>query len=305
MSGQATAAPATRDWESVFGTWAKGPSSTEDEMCRRAADGIQKAINESPALREREVTAFVQGSYKNRVNISQGSDIDVGVACRQTLFSEIPQGTTLGDFGLIASDYSFKQFKKEVLVALQERFRGGQITLGDKSIKLRGNTYRIEADVVPFFEYREYDRSGAWNQGVKLIAESGGTVINWPQQHYDNGLYKHEKLTMRRHRKVVRIVKRLAKEMAGSGSRNAQGMPSFLLECAVYNVPHDAFGAETLKEDVRLAILHIATKTSQESLCSGWTEVSGLKPLFASWQPWRSAQLHDFAIEAWRYVGFE
>jgi len=298
-------APATRNWESVFKTWASGPSATEEERCRNAAAGIQKAIDESPELKHRNVHAFVQGSFKNRVNISQGSDIDVGVVCQQTFYVDIPRGTTKADFGLADSDYTFSQFKDEVVEALRNRFSDGQVTRGDKSVKLRGNTYRIEADVVPFFEYREYSLAKSWQQGVKLIPDSGGVVINWPEQHFRNGLVKHEGRTRYRYRKLVRIVKRLAKEMGERGYTVAADFPGFLLECAVYNVPDGMFGGETLTDDVHDVIGHIYWGTRVEDTCAGWTEVNDIKPLFARWQPWSRERVHEFAQAARSYTGLK
>ena len=101
-----------RDWESTFTSWAKGPGTTEDERCENAVRAIRNAINNSVALNYRNIDVFLQGSYRNRVNVRQNSDVDVGVLCRDAFFYDLPQNSTAADFDIDSATYTYQQFKK-------------------------------------------------------------------------------------------------------------------------------------------------------------------------------------------------
>lgn len=80
----------SRDWESVFERWSQGPSATEQERAENAERQIKQAIQASDKLKNRNIIVFTQGSYRNRVNVRQDSDVDVGVLCFDTYFPEYP-----------------------------------------------------------------------------------------------------------------------------------------------------------------------------------------------------------------------
>jgi len=86
-----------RDWESTFAHWAKGPATTESERCENAIRAIKRAIEQSDALSMRNTDVFLQGPYRNRVNIRQDSDVDVGIICRDTFYYHLPDGVTTED----------------------------------------------------------------------------------------------------------------------------------------------------------------------------------------------------------------
>ena len=79
-----------RDWESSFAFWAQSPSKTEEERCERVIRAIRSAVAGSPKLQTRKILVFTQGSFRNRVNVRQDSDVDVGVISTTTSFLCIP-----------------------------------------------------------------------------------------------------------------------------------------------------------------------------------------------------------------------
>ena len=81
--------------------------------------------------------------------------------------------------------------------------------------------------------------------------------------------------------------------------------PSFLTECAIWNVPDSEFGKPTLYESVRSVLVGIWDPTRQDSTCSTWTEVNGMKYLFHLSQPWTRVQLNRFLVAAWNYIGYK
>ena len=111
-----------RDWESIFSSWAQSPSKTEQERCERVIRAINTAVSKSPKLKERKILVFTQGSFRNRVNVRQESDVDVGVMLYQYFLAQYPEGKIDTDFGNSDAGYSFSQFKNELEEALVSYF---------------------------------------------------------------------------------------------------------------------------------------------------------------------------------------
>ena len=293
-----------RDWESTFTSWAKGPGTTEDERCENAVRAIRNAINNSVALNYRNIDVFLQGSYRNRVNVRQNSDVDVGVLCRDVFFYDLPQNSTAADFDIDSATYTYQQFKNEVDTALVDHFGRRAVHRGNKAFDIKENSYRVEADVAAFFDHRRYSQNGRYSEGVELRPDNGGRVINWPEQHYNNAVSKNT-ATGRLYKRVVRILKRLCIEMDDQGIAAAKPIPGFLVECLVWNVPHDHFGHTTYTADVRTALAFLFNKTMTDKECSEWCEVSELKYLFRGSQRWTRPQAHEFLSASWNHLGFE
>lgn len=56
---------------------------------------------------------------------------------------------------------------------------------------------------------------------------------------------------------------------------------------------------------MRWVLAHIYNETLNGGGSAEWVEVNGLKWLFHPTQKWTRVQAHNFASEAWDYVGFE
>lgn len=77
----------TRDWESTFDQWAKPPGKTEQDRFENAVRAIRDALEADDKLRP-VTKVYLQGSYRNRVNVRQDSDIDLGNDADAGGFSE-------------------------------------------------------------------------------------------------------------------------------------------------------------------------------------------------------------------------
>lgn len=295
----------TNSWEDRFAFWAKKPSDTEQERCQNAERQIRQAIQSSPKLKNRDIYVFTQGSYRNRVNVRKDSDVDVGVLCREVFYFDLPEGYSREQFGLNSpASYTYGEFKNELQEALVARFGWGAVTRGNKAFDIKANTYRVEADVAPFFKYRRYSSSGRYHEGVKLLPNSGGTVINWPEQHYKNGVAKND-ATRRSYKGMVRILKALRNEMDDNGALAAKPIPGFLVECLVWNTPNECLAKSTYTANVRATLAHLFNHTMSDEKCAEWTEVSGLKWLLRGQKPWTRQQAHEWLDAAWNYLGLE
>lgn len=295
------------DWESVFAQWAKPPGKTEQEKCENAERAIKNAISSSDKLKYRNIEVFPQGSYKNRTNVRKDSDVDIAVVCRDVFFADYPTGTSRETFGNIPGDYGYASYKNEVEEALVDYFGRTSVKRGNKAFDIKENSYRVEADVAPFFEHRwYYNIDGRHLFGVELRPDNGVPfkVINWPEQHYNNGVSKNT-ATNRRYKSLVRIIKSLCNFMSDSKIPEAQNIMGFLIECLVWNVPNGFFGQATLTSDVKSCLAYLFINTIDDKDCSDWLEVNNIKYLFHINQKWTRQQAHDFAGAAWAFLGFE
>jgi predicted nucleotidyltransferase len=305
----ATAPSVNRNWEDVFSTWGCAPSATEQTKCENAERAIRKAIDASETLNTRNIEVFAQGSYANRTNVRQDSDVDICVLCDDVFFTDYTLSKSLNDAVLkyIPGSYKYADFKNEVHAALKSYFGDGSVTRGNKAFDVHANTCRIDADVVPCLEHRRLMGTPENNwiiYGTELHPDNGGRIINWPRQNYGNGVDKN-KATGRRFKAVVRILKRLRNEMLANGHQVAAPIPSYLLECLTWNVPNEGFGHDEYRADVRYAIAHLWNETRTDEQCKEWGEINELKYLFRLAQPWSRAQVNSFLDAAWNYVGFE
>lgn len=298
----------SRDWESTFTSWAQGPSKTEEERIKNVERQIREAIYASDKLKIREISVFVQGSYRNRVNVRQDSDVDIGVVCFDTFFPDYNDKNIMSVVSkkFPASTYSYQTFKQELYECLVVKFGLSAVTRGNIAIDITENSYRVEADVVGFFEYRRYYSIRNCHSGVAMIPKNMNPklIINWPEQHYKNGVLKNSN-TNRRYKKVVRIVKKLSNEMVFKGIASAKKIPSFLIECLLWNVPNNNFGSSSFKVDVGACLAYLFNNTLTEDECSEWGEVSEREYLFSTSQNWSVKEAHQFISDAWDYVGYE
>jgi len=291
-----------RDWEAQFREWAKPPGKTEEERCDNAASAIRNAIKKNEKLRTRDISVFAHGSYRNNTNVRKDSDVDVGILCKDTFFFVLPEGTTRETYNIEPGIYQYAQFKNEVEEALVNYFGRPAVKRGNKAFDVHETSYHVEADVAAFFEHRRYQTYGEPLKGVELQTDKENwRVINWPEQHYENGVGKNNN-TGTRFKSIVRVLKSLSNEMTGAGTK-ASDIPGFLIECAVYNVPNDRFQHYSYTDDVKAAIVFLYENTKTDELCRKYVEVSGLKWLFYSAQKWTREQVNDFTYAAWNYDG--
>lgn len=298
----------SRDWEGTFAAWAQGPSATEQERAENAEKQVRKAIHASEKLKCRNIKVFAQGSYRNRVNVKKDSDVDIGVLCYDTCFPEYPDDNVKAVLAknFVPATYEYATFKNELEEALVEYFGRASVTRGKKAFDVKANSYRVESDVAAFFEHRRYSSTTNYLSGIEMIPDdfNPSMIRNWPEQHYTNAVVKNDQ-TNRRYKRIVRILKSLSNEMASKGFQSAEKAPSFLIECLVWNTPNEHFANYTYTANVRAALAHLFNNTMNDEKCNEWGEVSELKYLFRSSQPWTRVDAHKFVSDAWDYIGFE
>jgi hypothetical protein len=304
-----------RNWDQTLKEWAETIHATDEARGSAAQEAIRDAIRASTQLKQRRIDVLVTGSYRNQTNIRGDSDIDVAVVLRDVAFHAFPAdgSVTRERLGIRDADYSFDAFRDDVGAALRERFGKDQITEGNKAFNVCRSGDRLEADVAVFLEYRRYTgkktSTGAWEhqEGVELRSrrEPEVHVVNWPQQHYDRGVAKNE-ATNRRFKRMVRIFKHLAADMAEQGTAEQQSaagqVRSFGLECLVHNVPNDHFNLEEggYLKDTRAVLTWLGKATKPSYDAPELDEVSGMEKLFRADRT--REQAYAFVRAAWGRV---
>ena len=166
---------ARRDWERVFSAWSKPPGKTEQERCDRAVRAIKDAVAADATLVAKNILTIPQGSYWNRTNVRQDSDVDVCVLCDDTFFYDLPTGVSALSVGITPATYKFGSYKNDVERALVNRFGRANVRRGNKAFDVNENTRRVDADAAPCFAYRLYSNGWQYHEGTALIADGHGT----------------------------------------------------------------------------------------------------------------------------------
>ena len=301
------------DWESWLRSAADAPSKTEDSKRDRTESQIKDALAKSSALQGRPYRVYVKGSYANNTNVRLDYDVDVAVQYEGYFYSDLYfelSGQSKASVGVVDSDdpYTRTQFKNDIKSALEEAFGKSAVIAGDIAYRVREEKTTLPADVVPSWDYRRYDGRTAngspfFQEGSRIFPESGGHIDNYPDQQKSNGVAKNLR-TNYRYKYMVRAMKKLHTYLDEKGLIT-EPLPSYFIECLVYNVPDDKFGNSTYRADARAILATMFNETLSNGNWNDWEEVNGLKYLFRGKQPWTHEQSHQFADAAWDEIGFD
>lgn len=293
--------------ESTLVTWTKPASDTEETKIENTISMIKNAINESEEMAGLDIEIFVQGSYANNTNVKTNSDVDVCVMLKSTFYAEYPQGKTREDYGFTAGTITFDEYKGKVQRAVVKKFGSSCVTVGNKSLKIRSNTYHVNADVVVALMLKNYKALNSvtpnkYIEGTRFYSSQGKEVTNYPQRHISNGKSKNI-ATNHNYKYLVRIFKRIRNMMVTDQIINGDVISSFLVECLVWNVPNsiiteDTSWTERVKESI--TYLYNSIKNSQHK---EWCEVSEMLYLFVG-RKWSDLEAKDFMHKMWSYLEY-
>ena len=191
-----------------------------------------------------DVEIFIQGSYANNTCVRGESDVDIAVI-RHDKYEYVFGDEFVPYIGGYEHSQEARTFKTIVLKALNDAFGPTNVHRHNKSIKVDGNTYRKQADVVPAFSIRYFYDSERKNydyylEGITIYADDGEIINNFPKQHIENGKKKNID-THYYYKKMVRIIKKIRYQMEDMQYASAKGVSSFGLESLLWNVPDGLF----------------------------------------------------------------
>lgn len=222
--------------KSQLETWSHQGAVT---TAKSTADSVKNALSSYSSGWPSGVNfeVYLQGSYKNDTNIHGDSDVDVVAQLDSTFYSNLLENQKR-ILDLTPASYGWSDFRADVLKALKNYYGRGQISEGNKSIKIKTNNGRLPADVVVCSQYRRYKTVSSYDYTAGMCfwtQDDNRRVINYPKAHYDNGVSKHQN-SSEWYKPVVRIFKNCR------GSISGDTTPSYFLECMLYNVSNPKFG---------------------------------------------------------------
>lgn len=143
--------------ESQLETWSRQGSISQSSSTYAS---VKKALEDSKAIyKDKNFEIFLQGSYANDTNIYAESDVDIVIRL-DSIFR--------GDVGSLSVEeknayhnlpnatYNFKDFKKAVMIRLQNAFGKENVTEGNKAIKIKPSESRRSVDVVIAHQHHNY-----------------------------------------------------------------------------------------------------------------------------------------------------
>ncbi|MCU8692622.1 nucleotidyltransferase family protein [Mycobacteroides abscessus] len=299
------------DWETWLRAAAQRPSDNETQKRDRTEQEIRDALSAYDSLRGRPYRVYAKGSYANNTNVRLNFDVDIAVEYGGYFYSDLAfelQGQDKSVVGVVSSDdpYTTDEFKADILGALRQAFGKTAVAEGNIAYRVRESKTTLPADVVPSWEYRRYDRIAngqpVFHRGSRVFPRNGSWKNNFPALQLHNGRQKTSD-TGRRYKRIVRALKKLQTKLVNEGLLRKE-LPSYLVECIVYNVPNDYFNHPTYLSDMREALAYIFNNTLAAGNWNDWHEVHELHYLFRGGS-WTREEVHHLADVAWDHLGFE
>ena len=294
--------------EQELKNYAQPLSETEIEKCKNAIRMVRDAMKETGFIDDsndiqnfiedtltfgttlrnsnnnRKVKLFLQGSYANNTNVKNESDVDIAIILESTFRPKYRNGITGASYGHFDSKDSLYIFKNDVQRALEYKF-GNDVERKDKSIKINGNTYRVDTDTVPSMRYRDYSNDyytddNNYVEGIVIYPDSGGEIINYPELHIKNGKAKNNS-TNYMFKRMVRIIKKMRYIMQDIGYLSANKVSSFGLESLLWNIPDKVYA--TYSTIYKFTFDELIKYVQRENI-SNFKEANGIKDLFPTQQ---------------------
>jgi hypothetical protein len=216
---------------------------------------IKAAIDasKSSALKDYSYEVYLQGSYVNSTSIYGDMDVDVVVEASNFFYydtSDLAEAQK-AEFDRQhpgSSSVTFNGFRDAVERALASHYGSDLIKPRNKCILVTGKSGRLDADVVPCVQFKDYRK----NDSVRLPTPEVGIafwtrndsrrVINYPKQHYDNGVAKNKRAS-NRFKPTVRVFKNLRNHCLANNLIADGVAPSYFVSSLIYNAPNTAFGS--------------------------------------------------------------
>ena len=294
--------------QEILESWTRPISESEDAKINNAISMVKSALQKDANFNNLNYEVFVQGSYGNNTNIRINSDIDVNVMLKSSFFSKYPKELGDRDYGFVEGSIDYQTYKNLVLEALKNKFGSNYVTIGNKSLKIEANTYRVEMDCIPTMQFRNYEylesrKVDIFKEGVKYIANDGRVVINYPKVHIENGKAKNINVN-RRYKRTVRLFKRIRNKMREENMNNYENITSFLLECLIWNIPDTRFTNYILWDDTLKNTLAYLKGAFESSEYIKMTEVSKMFYLFNDSRKWTAREVKEFLDDMWLFMGY-
>lgn len=213
---------------------------------------IRKTLKRSKHLARPEFKTYLQGSYRNYTNILKESDVDIVCELVSTSYFDISRLTEEEqeefERNRERTNYGLHDFRQDVISALDAKYPGEIDSSGRRSIKVRKRSGGQAADVVVCAMHRSYKRYESrsncdYDLGICFWDQlTSAKIVNFPTLHHSNGASKNSaKRTRQNYKPTIRMFKNVRERMASEFLVLRDSVPSYFIECLLYNVPDDRF----------------------------------------------------------------
>ena len=286
--------------------WGQPPDERSEEKCQRTAERIKQVISGHFGS---SVELYLQGSYRNRTNVKTDSDVDIVAEHTGYFFHDIsalsPDDQARYNQSRTPASYKFEQFKIDMHNLLIREFGSTLVQRKNKCIYIAKDAYRVNADVVPCYSFKRFcTYKDVEAEGMALLSDDGKLVNNFPKQHYENGAQKNIR-TNGKYKSVIRALKVARNQLCDAGQISDDAMPSFLLECLIWNVSDSQLSQPSVYESAREAIKQIWNDMQNNSSISNYAEVSDLRWLLRGAEATQNIEkAKNFMGVVWNYIGY-
>ncbi|MFJ6616202.1 hypothetical protein ACIQOW_01295 [Kitasatospora sp. NPDC091335] len=288
--------------------WTNPPSQAEEERLDRARRMVTNAVRQHPPFANLGLIVEPKGSWANNTNVSSDSDMDIKVEFTQRVFRGPVDGMEFWDLALQNNSYrglwTPEVFRHELGVALKSASTRVDASHNVAFYVPSVPGSRPDTDVVPCFTYLHTPLFGALKQGTVVFTKDGKHIVNWSQQQLENGRAKNNR-TGRRYKFAVRALKSVENDLVAMGA--VKELPSYFMECLIYNVPDEVFKAPSLDQAFRGALVCLKHQFGFWSWNDPDTmvEPNGIKKLFGPAQKWNKNDAQHLLGAAWNYLGYD
>ncbi len=130
----------------------------------------------------------------------------------------------------VDAELSIPDFRSIMYNALNDKF--DNVSIGNKSVKIIGNSYRVNVDVIPCIQYRKYSSLNEYISGIALIDQYNNRIYSYPKLHLEKCVMKN-KNTNGNYKSLVRAYKRLIPKINFQQTE----LTSYRIENILYNIP--------------------------------------------------------------------
>ena len=212
-------------------------------------NAIKRVLEESTTpYSGKTFEVFLQGSYCNDTNIRAESDVDIIIRLDDSYHSEISSLSERerSDYKakFSAATYTYTEFKQDVMCVLEDKY-GSAVRAGDKAIAIEAGGLRRKADVIVATQFRRYlqyrsAEASEYTEGICFFNNARELIANYPKQHSANLTAKHQ-ASSKWLKPMIRVLKNMRSHMVDEKLIKAGAVPSYYLECLLYNVPSEKF----------------------------------------------------------------
>lgn len=288
--------------EAQLETWSHQGANIQSSTTYQGIKAILECEDASYA--DKSYKVFLQGSYGNDTNIYAESDVDLVIRlddCFHSDLTELPQESRDAyDEAFANATYRYADFKRDVLSTLKDAY-GMDVSLGNKAITVAANGSRRKADVIVATQFRRYYKFNgindqSYDRGICFWDKTGTQIINYPTQHAENCVRKHQ-ATNNWFKPMVRVLKNMRSRLVDNGLLDQGIAPSYYLEGLLYNVPNDKFG-NTYEDSFVNAINWILKADRSQFVCAN-EQYYLLREGGVTWRAGQCDKFLDALVKLW------